>query len=415
MEKQGYKKSGFTLVELIITMAVLLLVIGAASQIFTGLLTQFKQQSSIAETNIEGLIGLEILRQDIEHAGYGLPWNVIGVTDSDGDGNLWDELTNYLEATSIDDCKPNPADFNDASATKPGPPRAILSRNNAIFSGCGANSVFDGSDYLVIKSVNVARNDTSQRWTRLGAGNVKRDELSGSKFEDNDRVIVISPGSSDTNRNALVVAGSWWTTYNNTAPFAPQDTTETRIIYGLDPMDTIGEPYSRRMPFNRADYYIWRNSTDPEKDEVPARCAPNTGILRKTVISQKDGLRQNPLPLLDCVATMQVTFWLDTNGDGKIDWPPRDDIENLTAQEIREQLKEVRVYIVAHEGQRDVTYDFSLNNTRTDLTVIEVNPNNPHDTRSVPLVNLKNQIGDPEYKYYRWKVYTLAVKPYNLR
>ncbi len=78
------REAGFTLIELLITMVIFILVIAAGSQIFTGLLTQFKQQSKIAETNIEGIVGLEILRQDIEHAGYGLPWVIpTGVTYSE--------------------------------------------------------------------------------------------------------------------------------------------------------------------------------------------------------------------------------------------------------------------------------------------------------------------------------------------
>ena len=72
-------EAGFTMVELMVTMVVFVLAIAAASQIFTKLLTQFKQQSKIAETNIEGIVGLDLLRQDIEHAGLGLPWNITGV------------------------------------------------------------------------------------------------------------------------------------------------------------------------------------------------------------------------------------------------------------------------------------------------------------------------------------------------
>ena len=67
------KQDGFTLVELMITMVVFVMVITAASNIFSGLVNQFKQQSKIAETNIEGIVGLELLRYDIEQAGFGLP------------------------------------------------------------------------------------------------------------------------------------------------------------------------------------------------------------------------------------------------------------------------------------------------------------------------------------------------------
>jgi len=55
------REDGFTLVELMITMVVFVFFIAAASNVFTGLRTQFKQQIKLAETNIEGIGGLEIL------------------------------------------------------------------------------------------------------------------------------------------------------------------------------------------------------------------------------------------------------------------------------------------------------------------------------------------------------------------
>lgn len=100
------REEGFTLIELMITMVIFVLVIAGASSIFTGLLTQFKQQSKITETNIEGAVGLEILRRDLESAGYGLAWNVeIDNTESPGDGNDWEQLVEYCEAISV---PPNP-------------------------------------------------------------------------------------------------------------------------------------------------------------------------------------------------------------------------------------------------------------------------------------------------------------------
>ena len=76
------REEGFTLVELMITMVVFVLVIAAASSIFSSLLNQFKQQSKIIESNIEGVVGLEMMRVDVQQAGFGLPWFV----DSNGDG-----------------------------------------------------------------------------------------------------------------------------------------------------------------------------------------------------------------------------------------------------------------------------------------------------------------------------------------
>ena len=75
------KQSGFTMVELLITMGIFVLAIAAISGVFIPLLSQFKQQSRAAETQIEGIVGLDILRRDINSAGFGLPWEIpSGVT-----------------------------------------------------------------------------------------------------------------------------------------------------------------------------------------------------------------------------------------------------------------------------------------------------------------------------------------------
>jgi len=357
------KEAGFTLIELLITMVVFVLVIAAGSQIFTGLLTQFKQQSKIAETNIEGIVGLEILRQNIEHAGYGLPWIIpTGVT--------------YSEASS------SPAStYNDAS----NPPRAILSGN-----GTG----FNVSDYLVIKAINVARNDVCQRWTTLKATapNVRTWTPSSENLIASDKVIVLSPGATDLNSRTLVISGTTFsTTYGSvtSSTWLPTDAMGANIVYGVDP-DTS----PLRMPFNRADYFI-------SNANVPQRCAPNTGVLEKVVVNQNGGGLTNPLPLLDCVADMQVVYRRDTNGDGTID-NTTDDISALTAQQIRDQVKEVRIYILAHEGQYDRNYTYP--NSTITLGEFGLGSN----------FNLATTIG-ANWQNYRWKVNTLVVKPNNLR
>lgn len=367
-------EEGFSLVELIITMAVFVLVIAAASQVFTGLLTQFKQQSKIAETNIEGIVGLEILRQDIEHAGYGLPWN---------------GLITYSESSA------NPFSLNDAPT---GTPRAIVSQNN-VTTYSSPNDIFNGSDYLVIKSLNVARNSACERWTTLSVSGPKTwtpDRENVNKKDDgatdnNVKVIVLSPGTTDANARTLVVSSTFSTTYGGvtSSPWPPTDTNETRIVYGLATSD-VATP---RRPFNRADYFIQRPATN-----MPLRCAPNTGILYKATMNHDTDGNYNFLPLLDCVADMQVVYRRDTDGDGTID-NTTDDISVLTAQQIREQVKDVRVYILAHEGQRDVNY------THTPTTIYVGDPSigSGHNYSIGTNVN------------YRWKLYTIVVTPNNLR
>jgi prepilin-type N-terminal cleavage/methylation domain-containing protein len=375
------REEGFTLVELMITMVIFVLFMSAASTVFTGLLTQFKQQSKQAETNIEGMVGLEILRQDIEGAGYGLAWN---------------GLIAYNEVTA------NPFSLNDAPSDVP---RAVISKNNAT----------SGTDYLVIRSVTVARNAASDKWTTLSSVSpyVRTWTTAGEanpvseNLQPTDKVIVISPAGAAGNPRQLIVNGSAFSTTFSGATALPWRPTpsaveETRVAYGVDPGSS-----NLRMPFNRADYFI---STVDElgNNIVPGRCAPNTGVLVKATVNHSNG-NFTVLPLLDCVADMQVIYGLDTNVDGDFD-PSHDladiyseDLTGLTAQIIHEQVKQVRVYILAHEGQKDTTFTYPASTVDVD-----------GDVGLGRTFNLATAIGAPEYQQYRWKLYKIVVTPNNL-
>jgi hypothetical protein len=196
----------------------------------------------------------------------------------------------------------------------------------------------------------------------------------------------------------MMNGGTYFTTFNaafdpNFAPNA--NTGDTYVIYGID-----SDPIS--MPFNRADYFIERPAAN-----MPARCAPGTGILYKATLKHTDG-NFTKLPLLDCVADMQIIFRLDTTGDGVID-STTDDISALTADQIRDQLIEVRVYLLAHEGQKDTQYTYPA-----PTITIPPDANDPGAGLG-SIFDLKAKVGDPEYTYYRWKVYSMVVKPQNLK
>ena len=115
----------------------------------------------------------------------------------------------------------------------------------------------------------------------------------------------------------------------------------------------------------------------------------------KEVLSHKAGVdfpstdgvtSQNVTPLLDCVADMQVVFGLDmgsagggadpngvigtyTNPNGSTivgglvedEGKSQADVQKVlsSASELRNRLMEIRVYILAHEGQRDPNYTFN--------------------------------------------------------
>lgn len=358
------RNEGFTLIELLITMSIFIVIVSAIVMSFLGLLGQYKQQSKMAETNIEGIIGLDILRRDIEHAGYGLPWN---------------GLITYTESTYLTDAPT-------------GPPKAVVSVN-------GATTTTNGSDILVIKSLNVSGNDTSQKWTPLKDASPYINTWTTSGVSENladaDKVIVISPGGGSvpsTLRMLQTNGGASFSTTLSTVKsnsvWRPIDASATWVVYGLAPSTVTPE-----RPFNRADYFI---STPAD---IPRRCATNTGVLYKAVLNHGGGYQS--LPLLDCVADMQVIFELDTNGDGIIE-TESNDISGLTAQQIRDQVKEVRVYILAQEGQIDSSY------THSNPTVIVGQGSTLGRT-----FNLSTII--PNYQHYHWKVYTLAVKPTNLK
>jgi type II secretory pathway pseudopilin PulG len=389
-------EAGFTMVELIITMIVFVFVIAAASSVFTGLLTQFKQQSRIAETNVEGIVGLEIMRKDIEHAGFGLPW-------------FFQSAITYAEPTS------SPAStYNEPTNSVP---RAIFTGNNVDYTGSNA---YDGSDYLVIKGTNLAQNTVntaSEKWTTLRAApfdtatgcnpcNPVQWDSQSEKLASGDRVIVLRPGTNDANAKTLIVdaSGNFYTQFGNvtvaSSPWPPLDNTETHLIYGLT---TSGTPV---RPFNRADYFINRPSTG-----MPSRCALKTGILYKAIFDANG--TSSLLPLFDCVADMQVVYALDNDEDGTFvdgsGTPPDGyaaDISTLTAEEIRKRVKEVRVYILAHEGQKDPNF------TYRDSTIGV--PASPDPGYGLGRTFDFSTSGITDWQHYRWKVFTLVVRPLDL-
>ena len=59
-----------------IAMAIVMLVLYAAINFFIVSVRQYKVQTKITETNVEGILGLELFRQDLESLGFGLPWNM---------------------------------------------------------------------------------------------------------------------------------------------------------------------------------------------------------------------------------------------------------------------------------------------------------------------------------------------------
>jgi hypothetical protein len=160
-----------------------------------------------------------------------------------------------------------------------------------------------------------------------------------------------------------------------------------------------------RVPYNRVDYFIDRPSSN---QDISARCAPGTGILYKGTLNHSDG-GVTRYPLLDCVADMQVVYALDTDGNGGVDTHfDEDGLKFLSAKEIRSQLKEIRVYILTHEGQKDNSFNY----TRGPVIAVGEDFGGGFRGRNYDVSRLHN-IGT-NWKNYRWKLYTLVVAPSNI-
>lgn len=426
------QERGFSLVELMVTVVIFIMVIAASSQVFTGLLTQFKQQSKIGETDIEGAIGLDILRRDLAHAGFGLPgilnsWQTYGEAVAESGQTFWTDR-------DLNDGPPdNPNRGTDAGGNS-NPPGAIRSLDNRGIHNADdrpglpagpTNAAIAGSfaDVLAIKATNVGMSEASQRWTYISNTGALPNRLqswgtgSQDNFRPGDRVVVMRP--NPTGRvNALwsTNGATFWTTFasditNIDATFQPTaNIFESYVMYGVD------DGADLRMPFNRADYYVKRPAS------MPGRCAPRTGILYKSMLKQTDG-KHTELPVLDCVADMQVRFCLNTGtaaapvlaiDDGTI-------VNNLTAAQLRQQLEDIQVYIVAQEGQRDANYDFSNNNAR-----VRFRPRSFCGTtvsQDFDMVNLSGLVNKDatgaaaaeEYKRYHWRLYTIVQRPTSMR
>ncbi|MGB4599221.1 MAG: prepilin-type N-terminal cleavage/methylation domain-containing protein [Trichlorobacter sp.] len=435
-----YGKKGFTLVEMIIVMAMFMLVIMAASSSFNVLLTQMTKLTKTEESNIEGVVGLEMLRHDLQQVGFGLP-----------DAYMEAAPPAYGEA-SID-----PADdYNDAPS---GLPRAVVAGNDLLAGAEVADAVdgvtyelLAGTDYLALKGTTLGMNETAQKWTYLpfdsGITGLKKPRIWTEAYLNlvkDDRVVVVKKTVVKSRIvNQMIyeptTPDTYWATFDpvGLAPvFAPTLPEEVYYIYGIGGKDNNT---GLSMPFNRSDYFVARPDVS---DRMPLYCAPNTGILYKARVTHNEtastgyasGALQ-PMPLLDCVADMQLVFgWDLTDGmgnqgrDGLIDtWstpegvtvaaagatPPATQAQVQTALAnsdpdilLRDSLKVVKVYLLAQVGRRDGNYTFVGSDEAGQPQRIFVG--NPLDGFVAHRYDLT-----AAQRNYRWKVYQLAVRPKNL-
>lgn len=421
---------GFTLVEMIVVTAIFVVVIMIAGDAFKTILTQSSKLAKSEESNIEGVVGLEMLRHDLEQGGFGLPFSF------DTPPII------YTEAAF------NPYKINDAPSNVP---RAFAVGNNVAAAtdnsstNGGTFGVLAGTDYLAIKATSVGGNDASQKWTYLTYSSLGRPAKlwPSGNFKSGDRLIMLRRTFQDTgytNQLAYDTSNPYSYSVNLATSgyptgFAPTLPTEIFYVYGLRSKPSGTDP-GIGMPFNRVDYFVATPSSSDS--QVPSTCAPGgaVGVLYRANVNHKasGGGALTYMPILDCVADMQVVFGWDladssgnlvtdanTMGDGHIDtWSNADgssvtsdlslDINQIKSQvqtamtdpgHIRTKLKLIKVYILAQNGKKDTNYT-------SPATINIGDPGEASLTRpgGFPITS--------DMQNYRWKVYRIVVKPKNL-
>jgi len=398
MKNMIRNQNGFTLVEMIVVMAVFITVLTISASAFNTILLQSSKVFRSEESNIEGLVGLEILRHDLQQSGYG----------------LFTETTTYANEAA----NAPASSYNDAPDNVPRP--IVVGNNFAAGVTINSRTIMTGSDYLAIKGTSVGREKTAQKWTFLkfssGIVSPQKWPSAAENLASPDKVIVVQKSFVAPIRSTLVrdPSNDHYYAYSDNA-FINLSSASAGIytVYGVDKANTL------RFPFNRSDYFVARPASG---SSVPAFCAPDTGILYKTTVNQ-DGGALTYIPVLDCVLDMQVVLGWDINADGVIDtWSNADgtavsgvgpiaDVQaalgtvnnnSITSlPNIRNSLKMIKVYIVAQNGKKDTGY--------TSTSPLEVGDAAEKSlTRPADLTLAANQLN------YRWKVYRIVVRPKNL-
>jgi len=410
-------EKGFTLVEMVIAMAVFVVVIMMVGTSFSTLLKYSKRYMKSEESNIEGNVGLELLRHDIASAGFGLPAS-------------FTNTINYREAANDPGASVG-TPLNDSPSKVPRPIAGLNSLGTGLTNTGNDGftySLLAGSDYLALKATSLGvqsapaanQQPAIQKWTYAlyssAATSQRPKAWPTGNLQTGDQVIAMIRSSSSANGSFQLLNGSgnqFSTTMPASgglnSPFNPTTNLDTAYIYGLSSAAS-----TVRMPFNRVDYFVAQ--PPPTSNLLPKYCSPNTGILYRGVVhNTTDGSGGNLdyEPVLDCVAAMHVVLGWDTTGSGSVDtWSKVDGTGTNSstgqlsmqgavadAAQVNQQLKVVKVYLLAQIGKLDPGY----------TSPVTFNLYSEEGQTTGAVYNLQAKMLN-----YRWKVYKLILRPKNL-
>lgn len=330
---------GFSLIELLIVMFIFSIVMSAIYMTFTGIMYDYKGQSMQIKTQIENIIGLEILRADIEHAGLGIAYDLIG------DPQI-STLINAKGKTQLTI-------------------KSTFNSTNQLTHGWGIVDCKNGYFNLIANEI---------------------DNLSIDSSTNKIRDIVL-----------LDVQREFVETYNNINLSRANNLNcnfRQSLIYPFDNTTTDGCTSAQFC--NSINYRLSTTQT-------LSNCNPDTFNLLRTI-----GPLANGLPLINCVATMQIRIDYDANANGIIDLASSKEslitnfdgdinkngiIDRSDKEAISNNLKRVHIFLLIQEGLIDKKYNSANDNLTIDSVTLKAPANSSN---------------------YRWKPIHMTVKPMSL-
>lgn len=369
---------GFTIVELLVTMVIVSIVIGLTYASFNTVMKDVKSETKSMEAIMDVLTGLEIMRLDLAHMGFGLAEQ--GHNDNN---NRKEEPCAYPVRTIKTDNN--------------NPPNCTPTVGADDIVNVHANK----SQALIIRSTVNTTNELTYGWTTYVCG---EDNITGinlfsqtgqsyNPIQGNDDVVIMTQGFKFLSR----------TKFNNVNGFCNE---QDRILLAF-PVDISVSNGCERQYCNRINYRL-RGTNNL------AACHPKTFPLER-VVGGGTGM-----PIINCVANFQVRFRRDTNNDGKID--DHQEIYNFSNKD--GTLNRVDVYLLIQDSTYDP--DFNNNMTATDLTVREDfngdgDTNDTGETLNLATTTPACQGTDittnptcfANFTNYRWRIIKLSAQPKN--
>jgi prepilin-type N-terminal cleavage/methylation domain-containing protein len=351
------RTGGFTLLEILVS----LLVFGIlGATIYSAYVTQMQHTSReyvTAQGDMELEIAKNILERDIVMAGFGLADDFSEVTEANGG----------VEPVYV------------------APARGIAAANGVAVATVLNDQ--DAADELILTGTGLGLTSrVSQAWSAsVTAPDGTRALLTWDdpreNFRNDDNYIAID------NPFTKKLDAGWPYIFDPSLTVSVWGT--GTVLYG------VSTDAAATFPYTAVRYYLGGSV-------FPAHCAAGTvSLLRAS--SRDTATPGNGDPFFSCVLNMQVVLGLDTDDDHNIDMWDEGGVAAaaLTQKSLRKQLKQVRVYILMQNGNRDESLQGPASMLVGDAA-LGIGQTITFDTAQ-------------SQEKYRWKLVTISVTPRNLR